>query len=57
MSEPYNVVLPVVGTIVADSETEAMARLAAALVAAGFDVYDPGNGAELVAVGAVATER
>jgi hypothetical protein len=57
VSEPYNVVLPVVGTIVADSETEAMARLAAALVAAGFDVYDPGNGAELVAVGAVATER
>lgn len=56
MSATYNVVVPVVGTVVADSEAEAMARLSAALVAAGFDVYAPGNGCELVAVGAVAAE-
>lgn len=52
MSGLYSAVLPVISTIVADSEAEAMARLAAALVSAGFEIYQPGNDAELVSVGA-----
>lgn len=56
MSDTYSVVLPVIEWIVADSEIEAVARLAAKLTAAGFEVYAPVNGADVVAVGALVTE-
>lgn len=56
MKRTYIAVVPVVSPIVAESETEAMARLTAALVAAGFDIYQPGNGVELVSVGACVSD-
>lgn len=52
MSDLYNVVVPVIAIVRADHDDHATARLTAALEAAGFEIYDPGNGTELISVGA-----
>jgi hypothetical protein len=52
VSDLYNVVVPVLAIVRADHDEHAVARLADALEAAGFEVYDPGDGVTAIGVGA-----